>query len=96
MIESLLGVVDPMLMQSEKVAASGMGDAGQVASAQRTVSMMRVTHSDVAKKLAQSKLTLKNHFDSTLEKIIEDYRLISRALLQGAPAQLAGVASDCE
>jgi hypothetical protein len=49
MIESLLGVVDPMLMQSEKVAASGMGDAGQVASAQRTVSMIRVTHSDVAK-----------------------------------------------
>lgn len=62
MIESLLGVVDPMLMQSEKVAASGMGDAGQVASTQRTVSMIRVTHSDVAKKTGTVKTYTQKSF----------------------------------
>lgn len=92
LIDSRLGVLDPLLTQLEKVAASGMGDAGKVAAAQRTVSLIRVTQTDVAEKLAQSKLTFKNYFGAMPKKTTYDYRLMSRALPKGKPEELATVA----
>lgn len=59
LIEGCLGVLGLFLTQSEKVAASGMGDAGQVAAVHQNMSMLRVTQKDVAVKLAKSKLTFK-------------------------------------
>ena len=92
LIDSRLGVLDPLLSQLEKVALSGMGDAGQVAAAQRTVSMIRVTQTDVAEKLAQATVVFKNNFGSTPKKTVYDHARISRAVPKGSPGKLAETA----
>lgn len=89
LIDSRLGVLDPLLLQLEKVALSGMGDAGQVAAAQRTVSTIRVTQTDVAEKLAQATVAFKNNFGSTPKKSAYDHAQISRAVPKGSPVRLA-------
>ncbi len=92
LIDSRLSVLDPLLTQLEKVAASGMGDAGQVAAAQRTVSAIRVTQTNVAEKLAQAKLVFKNNFGSLPNKTVYKHRLITRSLPRDTPEKLAEVA----
>lgn len=62
LIQSRLSVLDPLLVQLERVAKSGMGDVRQVAAAQRTVSMIRVTQTDVTEKLEQAKVSFLNGF----------------------------------
>jgi outer membrane protein TolC len=42
-----LAVLDPLIKQLEQIADAGVGDATQVAAAQRTVAMIRVTQTDI-------------------------------------------------
>jgi outer membrane protein TolC len=62
MIQSRLDVLAPLIMQLEEVAKAGVGDASQVAAAERTVNMIRVTERDIVKQLAQASVRFKNIF----------------------------------
>jgi hypothetical protein len=48
-IESRLLILNPLIEQLEKVANAGVGDVSQVAAAQRTVTAIRVTQTDVCR-----------------------------------------------
>ena len=63
-IESRLMILNPLIEQLEKVASAGVGDVTQVAAAQRTVSAIRVTQTDVAERLAQTQVSFVNAFGS--------------------------------
>lgn len=63
-IESRLLILDPLIQQLEKVAKAGVGDVSQVAAAQRTVSAIRVTQTDVNERLEQSRVSFINSFGS--------------------------------
>jgi len=97
LIDSRLSILDPLLLQLEKVAASGVGDMSMVASAQRTVSLIRVTQTDVSEKLAQAEVAFKNGFGTLPSKATYNASLISKSLptddieklAQNAPALLA-------
>lgn len=97
LIDSRLSILDPLLLQLEKVAASGVGDMSMVASAQRTVSLIRVTQTDVSEKLAQAEVAFKNGFGTLPSKAVYDASLISKSvpsdgidkLAKNAPALLA-------
>jgi adhesin transport system outer membrane protein len=56
LISSRLEVLEPLINQLEQIADAGVGDATQVAVAQRTVSQIRVTETDVQERLAQAEL----------------------------------------
>ena len=58
LIESRLGILDPLISQLEKVAQAGIGDVSKVAAAQRTVAGIRVEQTRIAEGLAQAKLEL--------------------------------------
>ena len=61
-IETRLLILNPLIEQLEKVASAGVGDITQVAAAQRTVSAIRVTQTDVAERLAQTRVSYVNAF----------------------------------
>ena len=56
LISSRLEVLDPLISQLERVAEAGVGDVSQVAAAQRTVDLIRVTQTDISERLEQSKV----------------------------------------
>jgi outer membrane protein TolC len=62
LITSRLEVLDPLIIQLEKVAAAGVGDVSQVAAAQRTVTLIRVTQTEVSEKLEQARVNFISHF----------------------------------
>lgn len=62
LIDSRLEVLDPLIIQLEKVAEAGVGDKTQVAAAQRTVTMIRVAQSDLTERLELAKVNFKNLF----------------------------------
>ena len=101
MIGSRLLILNPLIEQLETVAAAGMGDASQVAAAQRTVSLIRVTQSDVVERLEQSRVAFRNAFgslpsDTKLDTDFIQSRLpskITKSMSHSAPALLAGYAS---
>ena len=88
-IDLRLTVLDPLLVQLEEVAKSGMGDASQVAAAQRTVSLIRVTQTDVAERFEQAKVTYINLFGSLPKKSTYDAAQISKAVPSGKSTKLA-------
>ena len=100
-IESRLMVLNPLIEQLEKVARAGVGDVTQVAAAQRTVSAIRVTQTDVAERLALTQTSFINAFGTTPVKgsfdsdfITETVPVkISRKMEQAAPALLGQYAS---
>ena len=47
LIESRLLILDPMIEQLERVAEAGVGDISRVTAAERTVSMIRVTQTNI-------------------------------------------------
>ena len=63
-IESRLMILNPLIEQLEKVASAGVGDVTQVAAAQRTVSAIRVTQTDIAERLAQTQVNFLNTYGS--------------------------------
>lgn len=56
LISSRLEVLDPLISQLERVAEAGVGDVSQVAAAQRTVALIRVTQTEISERLEQSKV----------------------------------------
>lgn len=89
LIDSRLAILDPLLLQLEKVAQSGLGDVSQVASAQRTVSLIRVTQTDVAEKLALAEVAFENGFGGLPSKVVYDANLISKSLPRASVNKLA-------
>lgn len=80
LINRRLSVLDPLLLQLEKVATSGLGDVSQVASAQRIVSSILVAEADVAAKYQQAKITFVNGFGRLPGKASYDSAWISKAV----------------
>ena len=62
LIEARLIVLDPLIDKLEQVAAAGVGDVSQVAAAQRTVALIRVTQTDVQEKLKQAQIKFYSHY----------------------------------
>lgn len=62
LIAARLDVLDPLIQQLEKVAEAGVGDVSQVAAAQRTVSMIRITEADVSERLEGARVKFINAF----------------------------------
>ena len=101
MIGTRLLILNPLIEQLETVAAAGMGDASQVAAAQRTVSLIRVTQSDVVERLEQSRVAFRNAFGPLPSNTNFDVDFIqskvpskiTKSMSQSAPALLAGYAS---
>jgi outer membrane protein TolC len=79
LISSRLAVLDPLIKQLEQIADAGVGDATQVAAAQRTVSMIRVTQTDVQERLAQAELNFIRMFGVLPKKTVFDSSSISKA-----------------
>ena len=89
LIDSRLEVLDPLLVQLEEVANSGMGDASQIAAAQRTVSLIRVTQTDVPEKYEQAKVNFINLFGKLPRKTAYDSQMLAKALPKGSAKSLA-------
>ena len=92
MIQSRLEVLAPLIEQLEQVAEAGLGDASQVAAAERTVNMIRVTEKEVAQQLAQSKVVFENIYGSAITEIAFEGAMISRSvpsLTEKLPLNLA-------
>ena len=89
LIQRRLGVLDPLLVQLERVATSGIGDVSQVAAAQRTVAAIRITQTDVAERLAQAEVNFENDFGRLPIKSRYDAKLISNAVPKKGLATLA-------
>lgn len=62
LIKSRLAVLDPLLVQLESVATSGLGDVSQVASAQRIVSAILVNETAVLGKYNQARVAYVSGF----------------------------------
>ena len=96
-IERRLVVLNPLIEQLEKVAQAGVGDVSKVAAAQRTVSAIKVTQTDVAERLLQAQLSFENafgflpvgqKFDGELIKSAVPDQITNEIYL-GAPALMA-------
>ena len=70
LISNRLSVLEPLIIQLETVADAGIGDVSQVAAAQRTVAMIRMTETDIKGKLDQARVNYKNIF-GILPKSVE-------------------------
>ena len=86
LIGSRLGVLEPLIGQLETVADAGIGDVSQVAAAQRTVAMIRITETDLVGKLDQAKVNFQNIFGTLPQNIFfssdvfDDSELLAKAL----------------
>lgn len=72
-----LAVLDPLIVQLETVAKAGIGDVSKVTAAQRTVSAIRVTETNVAEGLARARLDFLNAFGDLPINVSYDYDFIS-------------------
>ena len=101
LIDSRLQVLDPLISQLEQIAKAGVGDVASVAAAQRTVSSIRVSQTNISEKLEQSKLNYLNAFGDLPLNVSYDAELIKKHLpaqitddmVYRAPALLAKYAS---
>jgi outer membrane protein TolC len=96
-VETRLRVLDPLIVQLEKVAEAGIGDVTKVAAAQRTVSTIRVAQADVSEKLERARLDFENAFGGLPTSDVFDSAFVSDLvpdtitdkMIQSAPALLA-------
>lgn len=101
LLESRLGILDPMIEQLERVAAAGVGDLSRVTAAERTVSMIRVTQADIAERREQARVAFLNSFGALPQYGTFDHKLISsrvpgsvsQELVNAAPGIQAAYAS---
>lgn len=63
-MQSRLLILDPLISQLERVAEAGIGDVSKVATAQRTVSQIRVTQQKIVENLNSTELAFENSFGS--------------------------------
>jgi outer membrane protein len=92
LISGRLEVLDPLIKQLERIADAGVGDATQVAAAQRTVSMIRVTQTDVEERLAQAKLNFIRLLGKLPKKTVFDSAAIAKAVPRDVTAEMAMLA----
>jgi outer membrane protein TolC len=101
LIVNRLSVLDPLINQLERIADAGVGDATQVAAAQRTVAMIRITQADIEERLAQAELKFVRLFGQLPEKAQFDSVTLAKAvpskvtgkMFMAAPGLLASYAS---
>jgi outer membrane protein TolC len=79
-IESRLAILNPLIEQLEKVADAGVGDASKVAAAQRTVSTIKVTQTDVTENLEIARVNFVNAFGGLPRNVPYDEPLIKNLL----------------
>lgn len=97
LIISRMAVLDPLLVQLESVAKAGLGDVSQIASAQRTVSMIIVAETDVLEKYEQASIAFINGFGRLPVDVKYDAEWVSnsiptsstKSLVENSPALLA-------
>ena len=80
LIQSRLEVLAPLIQQLEKVAKAGVGDASQVAAAERTVNMIRAVERVVSQDLAQAEVAFENIFGVISPRHTFQARLIKGAV----------------
>ena len=88
-IEERLAVLDPLIMQLEKVAKAGVGDVSKVTAAQRTVSGIRVTQTNISEGLAKARLAHLSAFGTLDQNIAYDSKFIQDLLPKKIDADLA-------
>jgi outer membrane protein TolC len=77
-IKSRLAVLDPLILQLERVAQAGIGDVSKVTAAQRTVSTIRVAETNISEGLAQAQLNFVNAFGALPDEINYDYEFVAQ------------------
>jgi outer membrane protein len=92
LISGRLSVLDPLIKQLEQIADAGVGDASQVAAAQRTVAMIRVTQADVEERLAQAELNFVRLFGSLPQKTMFDAAAVAKAVPRKVSGDMAMLA----
>ena len=80
MVQSRLEILAPLIQQLEQVADAGLGDASQVAAAERTVNTIRVIEKEVTQQLAQAEVAFKNIYGAVASGIAFNGSMISTAL----------------
>jgi outer membrane protein TolC len=86
LIAGRLAVLDPLIRQLEKIADAGVGDATQVAAAQRTVSLIREAETDVQERLAQAELNFVRILGKLPTKVVFDSAIVAQAV----PSKITG------
>lgn len=89
LIDERLAVLDPLIGQLERVAEAGIGDVSKVTAAQRTVSAIRVTQTNVAEGLAKAQLNFLNALGSVSDNIVYDFNFVERLLPEEISSDLA-------
>lgn len=100
-IDERLAVLDPLIGQLEQVANAGIGDVSKVTAAQRTVSGIRVTQTNISEGLAKAQLDFLSAYGSIQGNISYDAEIvrdlipdeISDGLAKKSPLLLAKYAS---
>ena len=91
LISGRLAVLDPLIKQLERVADAGVGDATQVAAAQRTVAMIRFTQTDIEERLAQAEIDFSRLAGELPNKAVFDAAAVSKAIPSGVTVEMAMV-----
>ena len=73
-------MLDPLIGQLEQVAKAGIGDVSKVTAAQRTVSAIRVTQTNISEGLAKAQLEFLNTFGAVDKNISYDQLFIQKLL----------------
>ena len=76
-IDKRIAVLDPLIVQLERVAEAGIGDVSKVAAAQRTVSAIRIEQTSIAEGLIQAETAFLNSFGDLREEIPYDHKFIT-------------------
>ena len=96
LIKARLEVLDPLIQQLETVAEAGIGDVSQVAAAERTVNMIKVTERDVSQQLSQSEVAFENMFGVVRPEISFEGEIVSAAVPTSAISDLVMVSPIVE
>ena len=88
LIESRLLILDPMIEQLERVAEAGVGDISRVTAAERTVSTIRVTQTNIAERREQARVAFLNSFGALPQYGAFDYKLISSLVPKSIESEL--------
>ena len=88
LIESRLLILDPMIEQLERVADAGVGDISRVTAAERTVSMIRVTQTNIVERREQARVAFLNSFGALPQYGAFDYKLISSRVPKSVASEL--------
>lgn len=89
LITDRLAILDPVIKQLEQIADAGVGDATQVAAAQRTVAMIRVTQTDVEERLAQAEIDFRRLAGELPKRAMFDAAAVSKALPSSVTVDMA-------